>query len=180
MNSIEIKAFTELIKSEIELHNILKNYDFAGDWFDEIISFIFYELQSVIATRNFQKNDNLIIIKRDLRDVITNSFTVENGKTLGIFHQFAELCVDIFLRYYQSSKWDFEKNPLSIKSLNTCTSLNVTTIVSDECSICNNPISMSSIERIINKCDHKYHAKCIDEWFENYSNCPFCKIDLSS
>ena len=64
----------------------------------------------------------------------------------------------------------------------------------DECNICCEEISINS-NKLILKCNHIYHKKCINMWFkknnyklckkktckctERYSSCPTCRIDIN-
>jgi hypothetical protein len=63
-----------------------------------------------------------------------------------------------------------------ILNLNKNTSLKISTI-EDECSICLQKIKLNQIIRET-KCNHKYHAKCLDRWLEEKSLCPLCKNNL--
>ena len=45
------------------------------------------------------------------------------------------------------------------------------------CNICLLDINYNDIIRTLN-CEHFYHAKCIDKWFEKKSSCPMCRNNL--
>ena len=63
-------------------------------------------------------------------------------------------------------------NGLTIKRLNEVSELTVNE-VEDTCVICQDKIEVNSVIRKLN-CNHKYHYKCIDNWFENNYTCPLC------
>ena len=61
-------------------------------------------------------------------------------------------------------------------SLNRSTSLKISDR-NDECSICLQKITLNQIIRET-KCNHNYHAKCLDRWLEERIFCPLCKKEL--
>ncbi|OWM66054.1 hypothetical protein CDL15_Pgr015480 [Punica granatum] len=50
-----------------------------------------------------------------------------------------------------------------------------------ECSVCLSRFEDVEVLRLLPKCKHAFHVKCIDRWLENRSNCPLCraKIEIS-
>ena len=44
----------------------------------------------------------------------------------------------------------------------------------DECSICFDKFSLGAKVKRLEKCDHEYHAECIDKWFFSERRCPVC------
>ena len=49
------------------------------------------------------------------------------------------------------------------------------------CSICTDhrpPRAPWSSWRIIQHCGHRFHASCIDQWFQHSSRCPMCRYDI--
>jgi len=48
----------------------------------------------------------------------------------------------------------------------------------DNCAICQDPIEMGQMMRIINHCTHRFHQECIDTWFESHVTCPTCRHDI--
>lgn len=52
-----------------------------------------------------------------------------------------------------------------------------TTHAQDICSICHDLMDHSDIRRIIH-CQHTFHQRCIDRWFEENPHCPVCRYDI--
>lgn len=50
-----------------------------------------------------------------------------------------------------------------------------------ECVVCLSKFEDSEVLRLLPKCRHAFHMKCIDEWLESHSTCPLCryKFDVS-
>ena len=48
----------------------------------------------------------------------------------------------------------------------------------DNCAICQDPIEMGQMMRIIGHCTHRFHQACIDTWFESHVTCPTCRHDI--
>lgn len=48
----------------------------------------------------------------------------------------------------------------------------------DNCAICQDPIEMGQMMRIIGHCTHRFHQQCIDTWFESHVTCPTCRHDI--
>ena len=46
------------------------------------------------------------------------------------------------------------------------------------CAICQNQYNETDILRKLNSCGHYFHARCLEEWFSNHSNCPVCRSQL--
>jgi hypothetical protein len=49
-------------------------------------------------------------------------------------------------------------------------------IKNPECSICYNKIPTDNTKLL---CNHIFHNKCIDDWFERNSTCPLCRIEVT-
>ena len=48
------------------------------------------------------------------------------------------------------------------------------------CSICREDINRdNNIKRTINHCNHEFHQKCLDKWFETKKTCPICRYELT-
>ncbi|MFS7969489.1 putative transcription factor C2H2 family [Helianthus anomalus] len=47
-----------------------------------------------------------------------------------------------------------------------------------ECAVCLNEFEDEETIRLIPKCDHVFHAECIDAWLEHHVTCPVCRCDL--
>ncbi|KAI3512453.1 hypothetical protein L1887_19769 [Cichorium endivia] len=44
-----------------------------------------------------------------------------------------------------------------------------------ECSVCLSEVEEGEKARILPKCNHAFHAECIDMWFHSHSTCPVCR-----
>ncbi|KAK1436948.1 hypothetical protein QVD17_02732 [Tagetes erecta] len=48
-----------------------------------------------------------------------------------------------------------------------------------ECSVCLSELEEKEKTRILPKCNHVFHAECIDMWFHSHSTCPICRNSVS-
>ncbi|KAK9056529.1 hypothetical protein SSX86_023891 [Deinandra increscens subsp. villosa] len=44
-----------------------------------------------------------------------------------------------------------------------------------ECSVCLCELEQGDKTRVLPKCNHVFHAECIDMWFHSHSTCPVCR-----
>ncbi|KAJ0892908.1 putative transcription factor C2H2 family [Helianthus annuus] len=51
--------------------------------------------------------------------------------------------------------------------------------LSNECAICLGDFAKGEQIRILPKCNHGYHVRCIDKWLSSHSSCPTCRQSLS-
>ncbi|XP_074308628.1 RING-H2 finger protein ATL78-like [Silene latifolia] len=47
-----------------------------------------------------------------------------------------------------------------------------------ECVICLSEFKVAETIRILPKCNHGFHVKCIDKWLSSHSSCPTCRQSL--
>ncbi|XP_043714833.1 RING-H2 finger protein ATL34-like [Telopea speciosissima] len=47
-----------------------------------------------------------------------------------------------------------------------------------ECAVCLNEFEDEDTIRLLPKCNHVFHADCIDAWFSNHTTCPVCRANL--
>lgn len=47
-----------------------------------------------------------------------------------------------------------------------------------ECAVCLNEFEEDETLRLLPKCDHVFHAECIDSWLDAHTTCPVCRADL--
>jgi len=47
----------------------------------------------------------------------------------------------------------------------------------NSCSICLNNYKKEELVSVLN-CNHKFHTECIKKWFDNKTNCPYCRKDI--
>ncbi|XP_057544593.1 RING-H2 finger protein ATL78-like [Amaranthus tricolor] len=50
--------------------------------------------------------------------------------------------------------------------------------LSTECVICLSEFKTSEKIRVLPKCNHGFHVKCIDKWLSSHSSCPTCRQSL--
>ncbi|KAI3684114.1 hypothetical protein L6452_33333 [Arctium lappa] len=48
-----------------------------------------------------------------------------------------------------------------------------------ECAVCLSDLQEGENTRILPKCNHVFHAECIDMWFHSHSTCPICRNPVS-
>jgi hypothetical protein len=56
-------------------------------------------------------------------------------------------------------------------------------ILEETCSICYEKFDTGEYKRILPKCNHFFHKKCIDKWFRNNiceMNCPLCRTNYNN
>ena len=46
------------------------------------------------------------------------------------------------------------------------------------CSVCQSNIQPNEVVRRLNACNHSFHDRCIDTWFEQDVHCPICRHDI--
>ena len=70
---------------------------------------------------------------------------------------------------------------LNIKDLNNKTTLEIYQQNEEEeevnCTVCLLPLENNNIVRKLH-CNHKFHHKCIDTWFEEKHKCPICRYNV--
>ncbi|KAF8393408.1 hypothetical protein HHK36_021652 [Tetracentron sinense] len=47
-----------------------------------------------------------------------------------------------------------------------------------ECAVCLSKFEDTEILRLLPKCKHAFHIDCIDQWLENHSSCPLCRLKV--
>ncbi|MED6116840.1 hypothetical protein PIB30_103998, partial [Stylosanthes scabra] len=48
-----------------------------------------------------------------------------------------------------------------------------------ECSICLGELKDGEVLRMLPVCSHAFHVPCIDEWFKEHNNCPYCRSPIA-
>lgn len=51
-------------------------------------------------------------------------------------------------------------------------------IVLENCLICMENYKMNEYKRVLPRCKHYFHKKCIDKWLKKKSSCPICRDEL--
>ncbi|KAJ3695750.1 hypothetical protein LUZ60_001127 [Juncus effusus] len=49
-----------------------------------------------------------------------------------------------------------------------------------ECSVCLSEVEEGEEARILPKCNHGFHVKCIDMWFHSHTTCPLCRSPVGT
>lgn len=44
-----------------------------------------------------------------------------------------------------------------------------------ECSVCLTEFKEGDKGRLLPRCSHRFHADCVDMWFQSHSTCPICR-----
>lgn len=47
-----------------------------------------------------------------------------------------------------------------------------------ECAVCLSEFEDNETLRLLPKCDHVFHAECVDEWLGSHTTCPVCRANL--
>lgn len=47
-----------------------------------------------------------------------------------------------------------------------------------DCSVCLSEFEENENLRLLPKCSHAFHVKCIDTWLRSHSNCPLCRANI--
>ncbi|KAJ6994868.1 hypothetical protein NC653_017610 [Populus alba x Populus x berolinensis] len=47
-----------------------------------------------------------------------------------------------------------------------------------ECAVCISKFEDSDVLRLLPKCKHAFHEKCIDQWLKSHSSCPLCRYKI--
>ncbi|KAK2998236.1 hypothetical protein RJ639_024059 [Escallonia herrerae] len=47
-----------------------------------------------------------------------------------------------------------------------------------DCSVCLSEFQEDESLRLLPKCSHAFHVKCIDTWLRSHSNCPLCRANI--
>ena len=48
-------------------------------------------------------------------------------------------------------------------------------ILNEKCLICIENYKINELKRVLPKCQHFFHKKCIDKWFKKNASCPICR-----
>ncbi|KAF5189742.1 E3 ubiquitin-protein ligase atl42-like [Thalictrum thalictroides] len=47
-----------------------------------------------------------------------------------------------------------------------------------ECAVCLSKFEENETLRLLPKCKHAFHVNCVDQWLENHSSCPLCRLKV--
>jgi hypothetical protein len=48
-------------------------------------------------------------------------------------------------------------------------------LLSENCLVCMEEFKVAQLKRVLPKCKHHFHKKCIDKWLKKKANCPICR-----
>ena len=51
-------------------------------------------------------------------------------------------------------------------------------LLNETCFICMDNYKVHELKRILPKCSHYFHKKCVDKWLKKRSSCPVCRDEL--
>ena len=51
-------------------------------------------------------------------------------------------------------------------------------ILKEQCFICMDEYKVNQLKRLLPKCNHYFHKKCIDKWLKKKASCPICRDEL--
>jgi hypothetical protein len=51
-------------------------------------------------------------------------------------------------------------------------------LLKEECLICMDKYKIGEFKRLLPKCSHYFHKKCIDKWLKKKCTCPVCRCNL--
>nr|XP_018676083.1 PREDICTED: RING-H2 finger protein ATL64-like [Musa acuminata subsp. malaccensis] len=49
-----------------------------------------------------------------------------------------------------------------------------------ECSVCLAEFKQAERGRLLPRCNHRFHADCIDTWLQSHSTCPICRSAIET
>ena len=118
-------------------------------------------------------NNNIFNTIENMLDELRNNTSLldinnENDNTLHLSIEFDYIPEDV-PNYFKSCKEINEKisPPLKIKKNDI--------ILNESCLICIENYKCNELKRILPKCKHCFHKKCIDKWLKKSATCPVCR-----
>ncbi|GAA0187322.1 hypothetical protein LIER_34610 [Lithospermum erythrorhizon] len=80
-------------------------------------------------------------------------------------------------------QWNVSTNGLDEELIKTITMLKYKKedrcVQETDCSICLSEFHDDESLRLLPKCNHAFHASCIDVWLKSHSNCPLCRANIA-
>ena len=88
---------------------------------------------------------------------------------------------DIHIELYSPTKKSTNEFLKKLCKYNKITNKNIKKYKNIKCSICLEAYKLTEYIRILPKCNHLFHKKCIDKWFRSKSNkfCPICNCSYN-
>ena len=146
-----------LYKSKIELINKIKNLpNECSICLEPLLDIILIESQN---SKNIQNIDNNNIFKEN---ILKNKEDKSNSKKVAIKEYNKELNIN------DNNLSILFKNIIIIIGNLFLKSFNFYTISNN----------VNNKEYIITQCNHVFHSKCLEEWFERKRECPFCRNEI--
>ena len=112
-------------------------------------------------------------------NIITNNFFNNNENEsmqinieFDIYDDYDENISEDSTNYFKNCKEinDLICKPIKIK--------NNDPLLEESCLICYDKYKTGEYKRILPKCNHFFHKKCVDKWLKKNSTCPICRDEL--
>lgn len=158
---IYIRKYGRIFHSR-EAFSFWKNTFFASN-FKTVLRILFY-VSNIINIIALSKNDFRVDNSNLCVNVFLFFFISETMLVIVIFLIY--LSIMLCHRTYHHPQPIIEA-PQIVIDLQT-----VTQPIDSECSIC---LDQNEEEWVKTKCEHKFHKKCIEEWYKIKDKCPICR-----
>ena len=166
INSTKIK----LLNLEIEqLKNQIKGLSINYTYCNSYPSQIYHQPNEIVYG---ESNTNKIDNESNFTNMYNTSEFNESNFTTSMYKVIPSEEINVYSEVVDSETVDNISNHISIKKLREISNLCKSTS-DDLCAICKVAIKKGDIIRKLN-CNHSYHPDCIDEWFDDNTNCPTC------
>jgi hypothetical protein len=99
---------------------------------------------------------------------------------IGIFLFCCSLNISMIDFFLSNDNYNYNRNRESIEMLNNINTINTINNViyiddKKECCIC---LDKNMTEWVRTPCDHEFHKKCINDWYNTKKTCPICRSNL--
>ena len=119
-------------------------------------------------------NDNLLFIEEIIQNIINLTqlrqiINIENNENIIFDIEITHLNNEEFFKNCKEINEKVSK-AIKIKSDDI--------LLKTSCLICMEDYKENEYKRILPKCNHIYHKKCIDKWLKKNATCPVCRTKL--
>jgi hypothetical protein len=139
-----------------ELNNLNSNQIVITIPFTENID-IFHTIEQMLSQVNIVNNNEYIELDIQFDFLNHNHIYNFDENKLDHFHY----CYEIDEKINKSEK--IKKNDK---------------ILTEQCFICMDDYKQNQFKRVLPKCNHYFHKKCIDKWLKKKASCPICRDEL--
>ena len=131
----------------------------------------------IIFSTLFYNDELLDVINKTIDSVRNNSIVSSSENNEDIIH------IDIIFDFLDEEDFinqddtNYYNNCKSINN-NLCKPIKIKEndhVLSENCLICMEEYKIKQLKRILPKCNHYFHKKCIDKWLKKKANCPICR-----